>query len=207
MSRESSTPARVARPRRADVRRRLLRAALSVFVERGYDRASLEQVAAAAGFTKGAVYSNFASKDELFVALMDEQIQVRLSQARQALADSPGTSLGARAIGDRLAVALAEDSEWQLLFLDYVQRAGRDPAVRERFTRHRKRVRQLVADTIREFVGAAEADSALDADELAVTVLALSNGLSIERFADPDAVPEQLLGRILQILQPLPEAP
>jgi AcrR family transcriptional regulator len=192
-------PARMVRPRREDVRRRLLYAALAVFSERGYDRASLEQVAAVAGFSKGAVYSNFASKDELFLALMDQQVQTRITYARDALQQPHDKGLTGRVVGDRLTAALTEDREWQLLFLDYVQRAVRDPGVREQFTRHRRHLRQLIADAIREFAGTPHAG--LDADALAVTVLALSNGLAIERFTDPEAVPDQLLGRILQTLQ------
>jgi len=193
------------RPRREDVRRRLLHAALAVFSERGYDRASLEQVAAVAGFSKGAVYSNFASKDELFLALMDQQVQTRITYARDALQQPHQNGLTGRVVGDRLTAALTEDRDWQLLFLDYVQRAVRDPGVREQFTRHRRHVRQLIADAIRELADAPEAGSAgLDADALAITILALSNGLAIERFTDPEAVPDKLLGRILQILQQAP---
>src|ERR1700689_5137899 len=73
------------RPTRADTRARLLHAAGDVFAERGYDRASLDDVAAAAGLTKGAVYSSFASKDELFYALMAERIGERLEIVAQAV--------------------------------------------------------------------------------------------------------------------------
>jgi len=172
-----------------------------VFTERGYDRASLEQVAALAGFSKGAVYSNFASKDELFLALMDQQVRARIAYARETLQHPQESGLAGKVVGDRLTAALIEDRDWQLLFLDYVQRAVRDPSVRAEFTRHRRHVREMIADAIREFAGASDATSdSLDADELATTILALSNGLAIERFTDPAAVPEELLGRILQIL-------
>ena len=82
-------PVRQPRPRREDVRRRLLAAAVHVFADAGYDAASLDQVAAAAGFTKGAVYSNFASKDELFFALIEEHITERVETAREILRSHP----------------------------------------------------------------------------------------------------------------------
>ena len=69
MNPRTQPPVRVRRPGRAAVRRRLLDAALEVFAERGYASANLDQVAAAAGLTKGAIYSNFASKDDLFFAM------------------------------------------------------------------------------------------------------------------------------------------
>ena len=201
----SERATRASRPRREDVRRRLLQAALEVFAERGYERSSLEQVAAAAGFTKGAVYSNFASKDELFLALMDQQVRTRVEHARDALQAVRGEAPDAHVVGDRLTAALTADRNWQLLFLDYVQRAVRDPSRRQQLQEHRRRVRQLIADTIREVdIDPSEpAGSAgtLGADAAATTLLALSNGLAIERYIDPDAVPDQLLGRILQLLR------
>jgi AcrR family transcriptional regulator len=194
------------RPPREDVRRRLLHAALTVFTERGYDGASLEHVAARAGFSKGAVYSNFASKDELFLALMDQQVRIRITAVREALQQPHEDAPTGQIVGDRLTAALVEDRAWQLLFLDYVQRAAREPSVREEFTHHRRQIRRLIADAIREHTSTPEPTSdpvsaSLDADALATTILALSNGLAIERIADPDLVPDQLLGRILQILQ------
>src|SRR5450759_2484874 len=62
--------ARIRRPTREEVRRRLLDAALAVFAEHGFDTANLDQIAEAAGLTKGAIYSNFIGKDELFYAML-----------------------------------------------------------------------------------------------------------------------------------------
>src|SRR5664280_79057 len=67
---------RARRPKREVVRRRLLDAALEVFAEHGFDTANLDQVAAAAGLTKGAIYSNFTSKDDLFYAMMLSLIHI-----------------------------------------------------------------------------------------------------------------------------------
>lgn len=75
------------------MRARVLHAAGQVFAERGFSAASLDQVAAAAGFTKGAVYSSFGSKDELFLALMDAEVARRVEEVEAALrttTDLPG---------------------------------------------------------------------------------------------------------------------
>ena len=192
----------VKRPRRADVRDRLLRAALELFTSRGYDQTSLDQVAGSAGFTKGAVYSNFTSKDELFLTLMDQQVGRRISQVRAALQAEGGRPDSARLVGDRLTAALDEDREWHLLFLDYVLRAARDPAVREQFVAHRRRIRALVTDAVRELVDPLPQGAGLDAEAIASTLLALQNGLGIERLVEPSAVRDDLLGTLLQALQP-----
>src|SRR5664280_21499 len=85
-SSNSPSVARTRRPKREVVRRRLLDAALEVFAEHGFDTTNLDQVAAAAGLTKGAIYSNFTGKDDLFYAMMTEQVLARVESIRSALA-------------------------------------------------------------------------------------------------------------------------
>lgn len=191
------------RPRRADVRDRLLTAAAQLFSQHGYEQTSLDQVAATAGFTKGAVYSNFASKDDLFLDLMDSHIELRVRQVQEALARSADAASTGRVVGDEVTAALAEDRQWQLLFLDYVLRAARDPAVQERLVEHRHRVRSLITQAVREVMGERTARGGLDAEAVASAILALSNGLAIEQIASPGTVPDDLLGRLLQALQPV----
>nr|WP_296772075.1 TetR/AcrR family transcriptional regulator [Rhodococcus sp. (in: high G+C Gram-positive bacteria)] len=184
------------RPRRADVRRRILDSARSVFAELGFVNASLDQVAAFAGFTKGAVYSNFSTKEELFMALMDESILARVDVAKDALRDRPAGSNPAQVLGDRLTRALESDRDWQLLFLEFWMRAVRDPAVGERFVHYRNQFIDVVAQAITEVLDEKERGS-LDARSMAVTVLALSNGFAIEYLADQSNVPNDLMGVVL----------
>jgi AcrR family transcriptional regulator len=191
-------PARLRRPRRGEVRERLLETALTVFTERGYDGSTLDQVAAAAGFSKGAVYSNFAGKDELFLALMDRQVEDYVARIRSALQGTRDDSSG-RLTGDALTGMLTQDRDWQLLFLDYVGRAARDPHMSAHLAEHRAHIRDLVAESVRDVLG--EGHNGLDVASIAVMLLALSNGLAIERFIDPDAVPDALLGSVLNALQ------
>src|SRR5919206_4615632 len=89
MSFEPLTPER----RRAMTRRHLLEAAAIVFARDGFHGATLDAVAAAAGFTKGAVYSNWRSKDDLFVALLDDRMERQLAIVSEVL-DSHGTEHG-----------------------------------------------------------------------------------------------------------------
>src|SRR5271166_2771766 len=136
--------ARARRPKREVVRRRLLDAALEVFAEHGFETANLDQVAAAAGLTKGAIYSNFTGKDDLFYAMMAEQVLARVKSIRTALA------LGAveardrqdlREIGELLTDAFTEQRDWRMVFLDFWRRAVRDDEVRARFIAHRRTLR------------------------------------------------------------------
>ena len=74
------------RPTRDDTREKLFEAAARVFEERGIGAASIETIAAAAGFTRGAFYSNFASKDDLIVAMLEDHVERSLEHHRKLLA-------------------------------------------------------------------------------------------------------------------------
>ncbi|WP_158548480.1 TetR/AcrR family transcriptional regulator [Blastococcus sp. TF02A-26] len=189
----SEVSPRTPRPTRADVRARVLEGAREVFADRGFAAASLDHVAAAAGFTKGAVYSNFAGKDELFLALMEDEVAARLAAVETAMA-------AARDLPEALSAVATElhrlDPRWQVLFLEFWQRAVREPAVRPAFVAARRAVRDRVTGVVAGFL-AERGVGGWDAQSLAVVVLALVHGLAVETLSDPDAVPGDLLPRVL----------
>src|SRR4029077_4475814 len=117
------------RPTRAQTRQRLLQAAGEVFAQRGYDRASLDDIATAAGLTKGAVYSSFAGKDDLFYALMRERIDERLALATEAVERQATVGAMTRDAGSGLAELMSSQRDWHLLFIEFWARAVRDPAL------------------------------------------------------------------------------
>ena len=193
-------PVRVRRPGRAAVRRRLLDAAVHVFAERGYAGANLDQVAAAAGLTKGAIYSNFAGKDDLFFAMMEDQVLRRVEAIRAALEASAGAPREQRTlhdIGRLLTEAFTQQREWRLVFLDFWRRAVQDDDARAQFVAHRRALRAAIADSVEQVLGRAPDLGGLTIDDIVTVVLALSNGLAIEQYADPDVVSPDLFGRVL----------
>jgi AcrR family transcriptional regulator len=204
MARKTPAPIVARRPRRDDVRRRVLDAALEEFTRHGYQRASLDRIAAAAGFSKGAIYSNFAGKEDLFLSLMDQQVRDRLDRIGATIAaagSGSGEDVVAEQVGRVLTGVIAADTAWQLLFLDYVTHATRDPQRHAQLTERRRRIRGVVATATAEMLGP---DHPLwtrfTPDAIAITMLAISNGLALERIADPDGVPDDLLGRIMRSL-------
>ena|SRR5690625_2336894 len=192
------------RPRRSEVRERILDAAMEVFAADGFDGASLNAIAAKAGFTKGAVYSNFDSKDDLFLALIDRQVTKRSEVVLDSLTDVDGdqTALAA-AIGQRLMNSIHADPQWQILFFEFCLRALRDEDVRARFVQQRREVRARVGrttDTLRTRLGL----TAMSAEALTLLVMGLSNGLAIEELVDPGSVPAGLFSDLLTQLLPPP---
>lgn len=193
-------PTKRSRPTRSETRARLLQAAGEVFAERGYERASLDHVAAAAGLTKGAVYSSFAGKEELFYALMQERIGERLSLVAEAMKREATLEDVTRDAGAGLADLISSQADWHLLFIEFWARAVRDPSLREEFARHRRSARELIARFLEQQAARVGFDLPVSADQLAVAVLALSNGIAIEQLADPDTVDPSLFGAILGLL-------
>jgi AcrR family transcriptional regulator len=195
------------RPTRAQTRTRLLKAAGAVFAERGYDRASLDDVAVAAGLTKGAVYSSFDSKEELFYALMRERIRERLELVTKAVERQATVQDITRDAGSALAELISSQAEWHLLFIEFWARAVRDPALRDEFARERRSARELIASLLQEKAAEANVELPAPAEQLAVAVLALANGIAIEHLADPDTVDASTFGVILGLLLDGPTVP
>lgn len=185
---------------REQTRRRVLEAAAEVFAERGYEASSLEEVAAAAGFSKGAVYSNFANKHELFLALMRERIEQRVEAVRDAT-DRPGTvAERSERAGKELERLLTSERDWHLLFIEFWARAVRDPELGRELAEQRRPMRTLIARFLDEQAAQLELRLAIPSEHLAVIALALSNGLAIEYLADPDTVDPGLHGTALSLV-------
>lgn len=189
------------RPKRSEVRARILAAATSAFAKHGFAGTSIDAIAEAAGFTKGAVYSNFGSKDDLFFALMDQQIELRTRLVTEVARDLPqGGPQALAAIGERLTRAISENREWQLLFLDYWARAVRDPSIRARFVEHRRAVRTLMGGAVEQIARSLNIGIVLPTDLVSLLLLGLSNGLAIEELVAPGTVPTSLIGSVLVAL-------
>jgi AcrR family transcriptional regulator len=197
---EEEYPVRQRRLPRSETRRRVLDAAARVFARRGLEGASIEEVAAAAGFSKGAVYSNFASKDDLVFALMEREINSRVERVLATAQSEPTAESQWREAGHQLSEVLGQSRDWQLLFIEFWLRAVRDPRLREQFAARRAPLRKPIARLFEAQAAALGISGALPAEQLAVAVLALSNGLAIEQLADPEAVPPETFGLILTLL-------
>lgn len=185
------------RPLRSDVRRQVLEAALVVFAQKGFDGASMDDIASAAGFTKGALYSNFASKDGLFLALMDQQVTRRISLIDNLLAVD---AIDPAHVGDALTEAALSDRDWQLLFFEYWARAVRDPAIKERFIVDRRKLRQNITDVAQRLLDQTGRTSNVPVGQLTIVLLALSNGLAVEGFIDPTDISSGTFANILNSL-------
>lgn len=197
---DDTTPARYRRPTRGEVQERILQAAAKVFADKGFAGARLDEIAEAAGFSKGAVYSNFANKDALFFALMDAQIAARADMVLRILGDAAPTPQALSDLGVQLTEATIDNRDWQLLFSEFWQRAVRDEAVRAQYVAHRRSVRAALSAELAQRAAALGIELPVPAETLVHVVIALSNGLAIEEIADPGVVPRDLMAQVLGAL-------
>jgi AcrR family transcriptional regulator len=179
------TAGRVTR-RRVRTRANLLDAAFAVFAAKGFGRVSIEEVCEAAGYSRGAFYSNFASLDELFFALYRERADLIARQVADALAqDGPGLDVPASV--DRVTEVLLLDVDWLLVKTDFLVHAARAPAVAETLLDHRARLRQAVADRLSRTRVPTELPAVLGgADGAAHAVVAAYDGVTTRLLLDKD---------------------
>jgi AcrR family transcriptional regulator len=185
---------------KAQTRERLLAAARGVFARAGFHGASVEEIASEAGFSTGALYSNFDGKEDLFLVLMEREIEAHARELTEAV--RARASMTERATGGaRQWMSMIErEPELLLLFMEFWAYGVRDPEMRPkvaaRFAQMREVLTRLIAEGAREF----ELELALPAEQLAVAVDALADGIARQKLADPAAVPDELMGNVLAML-------
>ncbi|MFL1380077.1 MULTISPECIES: TetR/AcrR family transcriptional regulator [unclassified Nocardiopsis] len=171
---------------RDQVRRRLLDAAARVFAEQGYAGSRLDDIARTAGFTKGAVYSNFGGKHDLFAAVLSERSATEADAVAAHARDSaPAAALDG--IARDVARRVTQDTERGRLGLEFAAHATRDTPTREAVARMRRTQRATTAEAVTRLVERG-LPLATDPATAALIVHALANGLSMEYLADPDGV-------------------
>jgi AcrR family transcriptional regulator len=174
--------ARMSRLQRKELTRELLLdAAIDVFAERGYHGASLDDVADAAGFTKGAVYSNFTRKSDLFRALLERETVRRTAALRGAVEAAP-LALLPDVAGELMRQPDADQRDRDILAVEFWLAAVRDPDLRLALAD----ASGGFGDVLDHKLAAAGARPGLDGPELAVLLEALATGLRMRQALDPE---------------------
>jgi AcrR family transcriptional regulator len=184
------------RPLRSDVRDQIVAAAGEEFAERGYGGTSVAQVAARAGFTKGAVYSNFGGKPELFAAAMQvyfaELVGSAFAGALRAAAGATDVP-PARAMARALAQDVLLGERWPTLLGEFRAVAAADPRLRRLYAEQRVTQRAQLVDALRRAGDQVALRANLDLEVAATLLLTCVHGLSVERSAAPEALPTALV--------------
>jgi AcrR family transcriptional regulator len=187
------------RTRRDRTKERLLDAAAGIFAARGFHGASVEDVAAEAGLTKGAVYSNFDSKEALFLALLDREV-AQLHDVLAALLALPAEQRAA-ALDDRLADVHVLQRDWVLLELECLLYAARNPAARDAFAARRREDHARLAAVLAAHLADLGVEGADDtAAAVAPLLSACADGISAAALVDDDAEPASRIALLTDLL-------
>ncbi|MGH2957278.1 MAG: TetR/AcrR family transcriptional regulator [Solirubrobacterales bacterium] len=200
---EPSRPRRLTRKeKQAETRRHLFDAAERVFLRRGLNGSSVEEISAEAGFTRGAFYSNFGSKEQLFIELLHDRIfNVYRELGEEAPAHgNPRQQL--RWGAERLArMQDQEGGRWLFrLWLECLTQAARDQKFRELAATFWSGNRALLAGNIEREYERAGSKPPVPAEDLATAMTALDIGLAVQHLVDPDAVPLDLYVPLYELL-------
>lgn len=181
----------------AQTRQRLRTAALELFVSDGFALTSVEAIAERAGYTRGAFYSNFSDKEQLFLSLAMEKLEEQIDSATEMLCQSSPERLLADLRSWRRD---AYDPDWVVLLAELRAHALRRPAVRAGLAERERREREAYAAAIRALFDAAELPTPVAADRLAVMVQALANAVPVQHLIDPDDVGQDAVFDMLDFL-------
>lgn len=177
---------------KALTRKRILETARRVFEREGFHGASLNQVAREAGFTKGAVYSAFDSKADLFLTLLAARAAAR-QQAFEAIAgQATSAETFVAEVTGRFARSVAHERGWWAAVIEFATFVARDETLRRRYAEHHDASRQTLARTLQDWSVRTGEQLAIDPLQLATASLALGNGLTLEWLLSPESVPESL---------------
>ncbi|QLL06691.1 TetR/AcrR family transcriptional regulator [Mycobacterium vicinigordonae] len=184
----ATKPPRVTK-RRAETRARLVEAAFRVFSGKGYGHVTIEDVCLAAGYTRGAFYSQFENLEELFFLLYDQWAARTAEQVSTAMQHS--TEL--RGVVERVVDTLFFERDWLLIKFDFLLHAARHPKVAHRWDAHRAQLRNVIEERL-VAAGIASHESA----DTARAVIVAYDGVSAQLLLDGDEASAR--ARLSQVL-------
>jgi AcrR family transcriptional regulator len=189
--------------KQAETRQRLLDAAEQVFLRRGLQGSSVEEITAEAGFTRGAFYSNFKSKDELFVELLQDRVYRQYAEMAEQAQEQPGTPRERLRWGsERLRdVQKREEGSWLFrLWLECLTQAARDEEFRKLAATFWSGNRGLLAEQTKAVYKELGSKPPLPAKQIATAMIALDVGLAVQHLVDPEEAPLDLYVPLFDLL-------
>ncbi len=176
--------------------------ARTLFLTDGYAATSLERVAEEAGYSKGAVYSNFTGKDDLCLAVLDT-IHAEVADAvTGAFGGATSLDQALRAL-DVWADARLGDPDWSALEAEFAARCRQQPALRAALEHRNRRMRDLISDVLRGTCERHGLRLPMPFEEAAHALLSLAIGLGLQRAVDPD-LSVQVLSDVVRVIVGVP---
>ncbi|HEX6357839.1 TetR/AcrR family transcriptional regulator [Actinophytocola sp.] len=198
---ETSAERPLSRKRR-QTQTRLLDAALDAFAERGFQGTSVEEICERAGFSRGAFYSNYSSKTELFIALYHRQSETILGAlAKRASPSGQPVPHDLETVVRQILAAVPHDRRWYLINTEFALHAVRNPSAAATFAAARGRVRTIFAESLTEVLGRMDLELTVPAEDLARWLWAMSEGGTAQSYMEPQRLaPNDLIMQVAPLL-------
>lgn len=192
--------------RQARTRASLLHAGEQAYLQRGFHGASAVEIARRAGFSTGALYSNFSSKEDLLLSVLDQRAAADVKRLATAVQSAESVEEVVRGVSDWFATLLDDDPRWRALEVELSVAALGKPELAERLRLRQRTYAGDLAELLRRHAARFDASLPLDADTLSAALLGLGDGLSVHSVVDPEVdavgVFRRTLIRLLGVSEP-----
>jgi AcrR family transcriptional regulator len=189
------------RPTRDDTCDKLFEAAARVFEEQGIGGASIEAIAAAAGFTRGAFYSNFKSKDELIIAMIEDHVAQSIRRNLDLLAKHKNLADFIDALKTMDRGRHDPLGRSPLLHMEMILFVARAEKRRPELAKRLRARRKLITDIVETASKNSGSNGALNPTWTGAILLALEDGFRLHRLIDPETTPADSFLRAIGDLQ------
>lgn len=162
------------------------------------DGASIDHIAADAGYTKGAFYANFASKEELFLVILDEKFAAEIARLETIMVGSEQPVEEARHAAEDFLAYVDSDPQWPRLYQEFAVHAARDERFRAEFAARQRALRAHLADVFAGWTDKLGIDSAHPAADVAAMTAFMVDGFLLQRIIDPE-LDHRLYGSMFEV--------
>ena len=184
--------------KQAETRSSLLRSAAKLFCRDGLDGASVEEVAQDAGYTKGAFYSNFNSKEELFLVMLDERFAEQLDSIDRMLGGPAEPGEQARLAAEDFIRSFRGEEDWKRLYFEFVAYAARNGEFRQELATRHRAMRARLTEIIGDWASGFAVKPTVPIEEIAAMADFMADGFLLDRMVDPE-LDEDLYAKMLSI--------
>jgi AcrR family transcriptional regulator len=177
-------------------RAKLMSSATRLFCRRGLEQASVEEIAQQAGYTKGAFYSNFKSKEELFLAMLDEKFAEEIERIERTLRTDEAPDEAARHAGEDLIRFVRADPEWERLYLEFVGYAARNDEFRQELLTRCRAMDARLEEIYRRWAAQIGLVPPIPLADITQITSIMAEGFMLRQQIDPE-LGEELYGTML----------
>jgi AcrR family transcriptional regulator len=171
--------------KQAMTRSSLLRSAAKLICRKGITEASVEDISTDAGYTKGAFYANFKSKEEMFLVMLDEAYAAELERLEAHLRGEAHVEEVRRSAEDFIRF-IRSDPEWPRLYFEFVVYGARNPEFRAELATRNRAMRQRIAQLIRRWTADLPGEPPFPFEDIAMMLFCLADGFLVQQLVGPD---------------------